>query len=81
MPRAIRPAWISVHVDGRGPVFESGPRRRDGGLNLSIAVREEGAIRYNALSVAAFGSEDQRTVIVKVYDEDGVEIYERIYHQ
>lgn len=44
MPRNVRNWWLELEVDGRKTMFESGPRRADGGFRLRILQRDRGGI-------------------------------------
>jgi hypothetical protein len=41
---ATRNFWIDAEIDGRKTTIASGPRSRDGGFDLSISMRDEGAV-------------------------------------
>lgn len=51
MPRITRNFWIEADVDGRQSALEGGPRGKDGGIDLTINIREGGGISKKALRV------------------------------
>lgn len=44
MPRNTRNFWITADVDGRKGEIATGPRSKDGGFSLTVAMRSEGKI-------------------------------------
>ena len=44
MPRNVRNFWIEVYVDGSKKKIGTGPRRADGGFDLTIYQRSAGDI-------------------------------------
>lgn len=81
MPRCVRPCWVHLDVTGRKSTIATGPRRRDGGITATFHVREHGSIKHGALSVHIYGSEDKKTVTVRILDEYNRAIYSRTYDQ
>lgn len=54
---AIRNFWIEADIDGRATNLAGGPRAKDGGFNLVIYQRSEGAI-IKAATISGFAHED-----------------------
>ena len=50
---AARNFWIECDIDGRKTRLEGGPRRKDGGFELTIWQRSEGG-RMKAFAVQGF---------------------------
>lgn len=44
MPRNVRNFWIELNVDGRKERVATGPRRADGGFDLTVKMRSSGDI-------------------------------------
>jgi hypothetical protein len=44
MPRVVRNFWIAARIDGRSNLACGGPRRKDGGLYLTVYQRNDGCI-------------------------------------
>lgn len=44
MPRNVRNFWLTLTVDGRKPLC-AGPVSRDGGFDLHMQIRDQGAVR------------------------------------
>lgn len=57
MPRNVRNFWITADIDGRKSQIESGPIRRDGGIYLTIKMRDDGDVR-NVLTVVGTAADD-----------------------
>lgn len=43
---AVRNFWIAADVDGYQNLLEGGPRRKDGGLDVTIYQRDDGSITH-----------------------------------
>lgn len=44
MPRNVRNFWLELSVDGATKRIETGPRKADGGFDLTILQRDNGGI-------------------------------------
>ena len=44
MPRVVRNFWVAGEVDGRRTRIRGGPRRRDGGVSLTLYQRADGEV-------------------------------------
>ena len=51
MPRNVRNFWISLNVDGKKHEVATGPRRKDGGFDINIKLREHGHISDTELNI------------------------------
>lgn len=79
MTANVRPSWIDVSVDGRANDIGTGPRSRDGNMDATVYVREDGSI-HRALNIEAIASADKKTVLLRVVAE-GVVVFEKRYTQ
>jgi hypothetical protein len=50
-PRNVRNFWIQGEVDGKKEAIGTGPRRKDGGFDLDILIREKGNISNKKLNI------------------------------
>ncbi len=55
---ATRNFWIEAVIDGRACALEGGPAAKDGGFELTINIRENGAISDRKLKVCGVAMED-----------------------
>jgi hypothetical protein len=69
MPRSVRNFWATVNVDGRKSQFASGPRARDGGLQINIKVRDKGTVQ-NAIVIMCRHIDGENRILVT--DPNGV---------
>lgn len=44
MPRNVRNLWLTLDVDGRKSVVQTGPIAKDGGFTLRIQIRRDGQV-------------------------------------
>jgi hypothetical protein len=44
MPRNVRNFWVTMDVDGRKEAVATGPRRADGGIDITIKMRDGGGV-------------------------------------
>jgi hypothetical protein len=44
MPRVVRNFWLTADIDGRTSKFTGGPAAKDGGMDLTLKVRDHGAV-------------------------------------
>jgi len=51
MPRNVRNFWITLDVDGKQKRVATGPRRKDGGFDLTLYMRDKGDV-VEALEIA-----------------------------
>lgn len=47
---AVRNFWITARIDGKDVPISGGPRTKEGGFDLSIAVRQDG-VSVQALDI------------------------------
>ena len=59
---AIRNFWISADIDGRKTDLSGGPIRKDGGFDLKVYIREDGAISRKALYVMGRAEDGKLTL-------------------
>jgi hypothetical protein len=58
MPRNVRNFWIETTVDGRKSKIATGPRRKGGGFNIVVRVREKGQISNETLKIEGISDEE-----------------------
>lgn len=61
---AVRNFWVESQVDGRRTPIKGGPARKDGGLDLQLFQREDGAITQ---PIEIQCKEEDQRLITKVY--------------
>lgn len=74
MPRNVRNFWIELDVDGRKARIATGPRRRDGGFECVIRMREAG---YVTRVLQLRGSESDGLLTLTVGTDDHGVIFKR----
>lgn len=76
---AIRNFWVEADIDGRSTTLAGGPRSRTGGFELTVKVRDAGAIKV-AAEVRGYANDDGKLTLVfqvhgrtetVVFDEGG----------
>jgi hypothetical protein len=70
MPRNVRNFWVDLEVDGRASNVGSGPRRRDGGLQATFRIRDEGGISKKSICVEGHEHDGKLRLSAVLY-EDG----------
>lgn len=70
MPRFVRPSYLRASCDGIRSKVSTGPRSRTGTLAAVFYVRRKGEVS-EALSVDMIGSDDGKTVLVRISLPDG----------
>ena len=73
---ATRNFWINAAVDGRKTPLAGGPRSKDGGMDVTLLVREDGGISDGVRITCRSDGEKN---IVRVWGPDGEKLYEREY--
>ena len=71
---AMRNFWIESQVDGRETPLTGGPRSKDGGFNLKVKVRDQGA---STLGLDIRGWEENGKLHVGVWDSEGHNVYKK----
>ena len=73
MPRNVRNFWIEGLIDGRESNLVGGPKSKDGGFDIDIYQRDNGAVT-NPLVITgrAFGD----TLSLAIYTSTGEQIFE-----
>ena len=59
MPRNVRNFWIDADIDGRATRLAGGPVSKDGGIDVSIKMRSEGAVE-EAMRIEGWAGSDGR---------------------
>ena len=70
---AMRNFWIDADIDGRATMLSGGPRRKDGGMNIAIRMRDEGRSVVGC-SIDCYECDD--SLCLRVYDGNGDLVYE-----
>ena len=66
MPRNVRNFWIEADVDGKKQSVATGPRRKDGGFDMTILMRDDGEVsRQKYLTI--LGRVNQTTGELKLH--------------
>lgn len=72
----VRNFWVKVDSDGS--IRETGPRAREGRLEVILRVREQGD-SVRSVSILAYQDRDNPNVLhVKVFDENNNVIHEHV---
>lgn len=72
MPRNVRNFWIETQVDGRKTDIGTGPRSKDGGIYVSVGMRDKGDVESRKVELEGFATtEGKILLIIKV---NGIEI-------
>jgi hypothetical protein len=73
--RNVRNFWLTAEVDGYKHDLSCGPKSADGGFKLDIKMRSNGTVD-EGIRVLGYATEDG-TLILKVWGERGVIVYEK----
>jgi hypothetical protein len=57
MPRNVRNFWVELDVDGKESPIASGPRNKNGGISMSIKMRDEGCVAH-AVDIEGHAKQD-----------------------
>jgi len=68
---AVRNFWVDAHVDGRSTSLSGGPRSKDGGMSVTLKVRQDGSIA-DAVHISAI-AQDDGTLRIRVAASAGVD--------
>src|SRR5436190_8165421 len=55
MPRNVGNFWIDAEIDGRSTRLEGGPQSADGGMDVTLKIREGGTVS-RCLSIRCYAS-------------------------
>lgn len=64
MPRCVRNFWIDVEADGYKKSVGLGPRRKDGGMDVLLYVRDGGQVK-SAVSILCRADGDSLSIHVR----------------
>ncbi len=73
---ATRNFWINAEVDGRKTPLAGGPRSKDGGMDVTLLVRDDGGIS-DGVRITCRSDGGKNTI--RVWGPDGEKLYEREY--
>jgi hypothetical protein len=79
MARNVRNFWIEASVDGRASEVATGPRAKDGGIDLTIYQRDAGSIS-TALRIRGRAAPDG-TLTLWVEGPDGATLQRIVSHR
>ena len=68
MPRNVRNFWFEAGVDGKQEGIATGPRNRDGGLEIDFSQRDKGSVR-DVLRIRSYALSDGK-LRTEVFDEN-----------
>ena len=72
MPRNVRNFWFDAWIDGKQEKVSSGPRAKNGGMDIVLKVRNKGSVVGPvAIRCQAAGEK----LIVSIRDDVGNEVY------
>jgi len=75
----VRPAWVTVDVDGQRKAA-TGPRSRSGQMTIRVKARDRGGVA-DCLEIDVIGSEDGSSALIRVSGPDGQELWSNTYEQ
>ena len=75
MPRNVRNFWVDLDVDGRANSVGTGPRSKDGGLDLDLYIRNDGRVA-KALTVRCYRRHHDSMLVMSVRDGEGHVVHE-----
>ena len=64
MPRNVRNFWVDVDVDGKQNRIGTGPRSKDGGMDVEFKIREAGTVT-DSIDVLCRAHGDKLTLTVQ----------------
>jgi hypothetical protein len=70
--RNVRNAWVTLDVDGRSEPVATGPRTKNGSMNVAFRVRDHGE-SVPSITVDTYADGDR--LVLRVVDEHGNEVY------
>ena len=73
---ATRNFWINAEIDGRETPLAGGPRSKDGGMDVTLLVREDGGIS-DGVRITCISDGEKNTI--RIWGPDGEKLYEREY--
>lgn len=68
MPQNVRNFWLIAQVDGRATSVQTGPEAATGGIDLTVQMRDKGAVSPRRLRVRGQALDDG-TLLLSVYVE------------
>lgn len=75
---ATRNFWIEAEIEGRNTSLAGGPRSKDGGMDVTLLVREDGGIS-DGVRITCRSDGEKNTIVV--WGPDGEKLYEREYRR
>lgn len=70
MPRNVRNFWVDLSVDGRANDIGTGPRSKDGGMDLDLYIRDKGHV-VKALMIRCYVAYVDGALMMQVRDGEG----------
>jgi len=75
---ATRNFWINAEIDGRKTPLAGGPRSKDGGMDVTLLVRDDGGIS-DGVRITCRSDGEKNTIMV--WGPDGKKLYDREYRR
>jgi len=75
---AVQNFHVMAKIDGRDTVLRGGPRNKDGGMDITVLMRDEGE-KVEAVSILCrvFGDDKEGRILqVTVQDTDGMDVHQ-----
>jgi hypothetical protein len=63
MPRNVRNFWLEADIDGRKETLTGGPKNRDGGISITLKVREKGEVSFDKLKITGVVEDDKYLLV------------------
>jgi len=74
MPKNVRNFWVDGEIDGYTNNLTGGPRNKEGGIDITIKQRDNGAVT-TALKIEGFAN-DKGELSLRVKDKDDNLVFE-----
>jgi len=74
--RNVRNFWLTAEVDGRRTDIETVPIASDGGMNLTILVREQGSVSESLVEIRCVSVGGENKIFIEIVRGDESEIHE-----
>ena len=68
MPRNVRNFWIDCEVDNKKTPIKTGPRRKTGGFNMNIYVRENSEVSRDFVRIEGECDGEQNVITITFPD-------------
>jgi hypothetical protein len=66
MPRHVRNFWVDVTCDARRRPVSTGPKSKNGGIDVQVYIRENNSVRH-AINIRGYADGEELTLhVVKI---------------